>query len=124
VFSARDFPKGSTIGFCCRELRGTASEGKSDSNAAKRVEDVEEGWTYRNSKGEWQTVVAKKVDLEEEGGQPLFLGMHYLNSACYGYKVGSREYQKAKKSHNCSLLEDGSVTASKKICPNVEMLLF
>jgi hypothetical protein len=123
VFSARDFPKGSTIGFCCGELKGMASEGKGDSKAVKRLEDVEEGWTYRNSKGKWQTVVAKKVDLEEEGGQPLYLGMHYVNSACYGYEVGSREYQKAKKSYNCSLLEDGSVIASKKICPNVELLL-
>ena len=123
VFSARDFPKGSTIGFCCGELRGRASEGKGNSELHKKAEVSEECWTYRNSKGKQQTVVGKKVDVEEEGGQPLYLGMHYLNSACYGYEVGSREYQKAKKSHNCSLLEDGSVIASKKICPNVEMLL-
>jgi hypothetical protein len=134
VFSARDFPKGSTIGYCCGEARGMILEGDTDTEAvsqnlridrsnAVELVNIEECWTYRNRKGEWQTVFAKKVNVEEEGGQALYLGMHYLNSVCYGYELGSREYDKAKKSHNCLLAHDGSVRASKKIPPNVELLL-
>jgi hypothetical protein len=73
VFSTRDFPKGSTIGFCCGELRGTASEGKNNSDLRKKVEDVEEGWTYRKSKGEWQLWLQRKWILKRRGGNHCFL---------------------------------------------------
>jgi hypothetical protein len=38
----------------------------------------EEGFTFRNSKAKWQTIVAKKAKLKTTGEQPLFLGMHYV----------------------------------------------
>jgi 2-polyprenyl-6-methoxyphenol hydroxylase-like FAD-dependent oxidoreductase len=38
-------------------------------------------------------------------------------------EVGSREYEKARKDHNCVILDDGSVKAMKKIPRNYEVLL-
>jgi hypothetical protein len=35
-----------------------------------------EGVTFRNGKGKWQTVVAKKVEPKRRGEQLLFFGMH------------------------------------------------
>jgi hypothetical protein len=77
---------------------------------------------YRNSKAKWQTVMAKKVLAEDGEKQPLFFGMHYVNSASHGFVPDSREFQKAARNHNCVLLEDGSMKALKKIYPNVEIL--
>jgi hypothetical protein len=57
------------------------------------------------------------------GEQPLFLGMHYLKSATYGFEPDSRKFEKASKNQNCHLLDDGSIKAMKKISPNLEMLL-
>jgi hypothetical protein len=46
VFSARDFPKGSTIGFYCGELRGMTSKGNSklcqESRRCRRGLDIQE----------------------------------------------------------------------------------
>jgi hypothetical protein len=64
-----------------------------------------------------------KVKTEETGEQPLFLGMHYAKSSCYGFAPESRELDKARKNQNCFLSEDGTINALKKISPNVEMLL-
>jgi hypothetical protein len=77
--------------------------------------------TFKNSKAKWQTVVAKKVQSERTGEQPLFLGMHYVNSASYGLEPNSREFDKASRNHNYCL--SGSIKALKKISPNSEMLL-
>jgi hypothetical protein len=65
-----------------------------------------------------------KVQLEEMGEQPLFLGTHYVNSSCYGFAPDSRQFDKARKNQNCFLSDDGFISkALKKISPNVEMLL-
>ncbi len=128
VFSARDFPKGSTIGYCCGSIRWESDrpgsrKPKMDSSVDWSNENEDEGVTFRNGKGKWQTVVAKKVEPERTGEQPLFLGMHYLKSATYGFEPDGREFEKASKNQNCYLLDDGSIKAMKKISPNLEMLL-
>jgi hypothetical protein len=129
VFSARDFPKGSTIGYCCGSVilggnKGDNSEHSRCDVQEKSGEKEEEGGVvrFRNSKAKWQTVKAKKVLAEDSEKQPLFFGMHYVNSACHGFVPDSREFEKAARNQNCVLLEDGSMKALKKIYPNVEIL--
>ena len=68
----------------------------------------------------WHLVDPKPV--AKEPGSPLFLGGHYLNSACRSFAFGSREFNSAKKDQNCLLVEDGSITATKKIHPGTELL--
>lgn len=128
VFSARDFPKGSTIGYCCGSTTWESNIPGSakpiiDRRKVRMGENEDKGVTFRNSKGKWQTVVAKKVESERTGEQPLFLGMHYVKSATYGFEPNSREFDKVSKNQNCCLLDDGSMKALKKISPNVEILL-
>jgi len=128
VFAARDFPKGSTIGYVCGSVRCESDEGgRAQCNSGVwnpgEGEEEMESFTFRNGKAKWQTVVAKKVKCEEMGEEALFLGMHYLKSACHGFAVGSKEHDKARKNQNCFLSNDGSVKALKKISPTVEMLL-
>jgi hypothetical protein len=128
VFAARDFPKGSTIGYVCGSVRWESDEaGRAQSSSGGwnpgEGEEETESFTFRNGKAKWQTVVAMKVKSEEMGEEALFFGMHYVNSACYGFALESKEYDKARKNQNCFLSIDGSVKALKKISPNVEMLL-
>jgi hypothetical protein len=40
-----------------------------NTKAPRKVGDVKEGETYRDSKDKWHTVVTNKVDVEEEGAQ-------------------------------------------------------
>ena len=60
--------------------------------------------------------------VQDESSHYLFLGMHYMKSACHPFKIGSREYQAAKKNQNCFVCDDGSIQTSKKIAKNVELL--
>jgi hypothetical protein len=68
----------------------------------------------------WQLVDPKPV--AKEPGSPLYLGGHYLNSACRSFAFGSPEFHSAKKDQNCLLVEDGSIKATKKIRPGTELL--
>jgi hypothetical protein len=105
VFAARDFPKGSTIGYCCGSIlreSNTAGQAQLRSGGWKAGEGGEEKEcvTFQNSKAKWQTLVVMKVKSEERGKQPLFLCMHYVKSSCYGFASGSRKFNKARKSQN------------------------
>lgn len=87
MFSMRDFPKGSTIGYYCDPVTWTAARGgrrkqRDEDGMIGQAGNVEGGsMSIRNSEMKWWTVVPKKVQLEEMGQQPLYLGMHYINSA-------------------------------------------
>ena len=128
VFSARDFPKGSTIGYYCGVptwtgiAAGTAKPRRENQIDLALVNENRE-CIARNKEGIWQTVIAEKVGNEGVGEQPLYLGMHYVNTACIGLKPNSREYDRARKSQNCLMLEhDGCMKAIKKIPRNYELL--
>jgi hypothetical protein len=127
VFSARDFPKGSTIGYYCgvatrRSNRAGAGKARGNDEMADEAGNANREFSARNREGKWQIVVAEKVEQEDTGQRPLYLGLHYINSACVGFKEGSKEYDRAKKNQNCLLLVDGCMKAVKKIPPNVELL--
>ena len=125
VFAGRDFPKGSVIGYhvgpviCCSKLKG----GKRPS------EEKLQAWSMKkstacipviNRNGYWQVVAAQPV--QEVDGQFLYMGMHYMNSACSSFRAGSNEFERAKKNQNCYLHDDGSVQTIKKISKHLELL--
>jgi hypothetical protein len=124
VFAARDFPKGSIIGFLCgptiwtSDVVGGAKPTDLDL-ASKGVRRGEGVVSFRNGKACWQYI--QPCHMTEKPGPSLYVGMHYVNSACWIYKVGSKQHRGAKKHQNCSMLEDGSICALKKIQPNVEL---
>ena len=128
VFTARDFPKGSTIGYYCgltvwRSDIAGSKKPTDDELIAQGVTCTRKGLTVMNNEAKWHTIAAKDVEPGATGEEPLYLGMHYLNSACFSLEVGSREYEKARKEQNCVVLHDGSVKAIKKIPRNYEVLL-
>ena len=127
VFAARDFPRGSTIGYYCGKTVWTS---KVCGGEKPRVVDVVKekelgkcGLVILIAKAKWQVIVAEEVGKE---GTPeechLYLGMHYITSACSSFERGSREYEKAKREQNCVIGDDGSVKAVKKIPPHYELL--
>jgi hypothetical protein len=124
VFAARDFPKGSIIGYLCgptiwtSDVVGGAKPSDLDL-ASKGVRRGEGVVSFRNGMACWQYI--QPCHMTEKPGPSLYVGMHYVNSACWIYKVGSKQHKGAKKHQNCSMLEDGSICALKKIQPNVEL---
>jgi hypothetical protein len=124
VFAARDFPKGSIIGYLCGPTIWTsdAAGGPKPSEqdlARQGVKRSKGAVSFRNGMACWQYI--QPCHMTEKPGPSLYVGMHYVNSACWIYKVGSKQYKGAKKHQNCSMLEDGSICALKKIQPNVEL---
>jgi hypothetical protein len=65
---------------------------------------------------EAKCVVVEPLGVERERTTRLYLGMHFVNSACDGLLEGTVE-------GNCIVGEDGCVTACKKIPPHRELLL-
>jgi hypothetical protein len=125
VFAARDFPKGSIIGYLCGpcvhrcDVPG-ACRPTLDSLPNKSLEDEDYLISFRNGMACWEYIAPKPITTEPGSG--LYLGMHHINDACSSFKIGSKKYDSAKKYKNCALLEDGSVCAIKKIPPNAEIL--
>lgn len=125
VFAGRDFPRKSFIGYYCGEASwtGKVPGGKKPKDefwdAAKVMESVH-SLPIRNKKCCWQVLDARPIS--PNGGQKLFMGMHYLNSATKSFVPKTTEHESAKKYQNCRLLQDGSVVAQKKIPRNSELL--
>ena len=68
----------------------------------------------------WHSIDPKPVG--KELGLPLYLGMHYLNNACLSFMRDTPEYESVKKNQNCMIVDEGSVKATKKIYPSMELL--
>ena len=118
VFAARDFPKGSIIGYCiAAKFHTVGSEGA----AMPVMQNQQQGgvFAFRNREGCWQVVHPKAVG---ENGGSLYLGMHYIKDASHLFKFGSTAYLSASKKQNCCFCSDGSVQALKKIAKDVELL--
>ena len=128
LFAGRHFPKDCIIVYYCGPVMWTCpiagTEKPSDDYLAGQGvgggEDSEYAMCVKNKDCVWHLVDPKPV--AKEPGSPLFLGGHYLNSACRSFAFGSREFNSAKKDQNCLLVEDGSITATKKIHPGTELL--
>ena len=116
LFAARDFAKGSVIGF----FIGQPYFRNEDDTYLSRTRENSFPLRVRIMNGSWQTVQLLRAGSFP--GIPLYLGMHYLNSACQYFKFGSKEFEDAKKNQNCYINDDGSVQALRKIAKNVELL--
>ena len=84
VFAARNFPKGSIIGYYCGPIMWTCdtagTEEPSDEYlTAQGMPDSAYSICILNSECIWHSIDPKPVG--KEPGSPLYLGMHYLNNA-------------------------------------------
>lgn len=124
VFAARNFPRGSIIGYYCGPIVWTCAQAGTEEPSheyltAQQVPESAYSICILNGKCVWQSVDPKPV--REEPGEPMYLGMHYLNNVCLCFERGSPEYESARKYQNCVLVDEGSVKAIKKIYPGTEL---
>ncbi len=145
VFTARDFPRGSIIGFHVgptvyqSEIEGGARP--SDEELDKVLtDDSSNSITLRDMNGCWRTIDAPAVDQNiqdstrpdipksdgeaaavKRDGASLYMGMHYINSACLMYEKDTPPFEKARKQQNCIISENGFVQTVKKIGKNIEL---
>jgi hypothetical protein len=116
VFSARDFPVGSIVGYYVGDV---IFEDKTEGGKKPSSESVASGGgietklsvAVRSRKGFWQVVSPKVVTENAKGHFPLFMGLHYMHTAS------------SNKKENCFLCPDGSIQCKHKITKNQEMVL-
>jgi hypothetical protein len=125
LFAARFFPKGSMIGYYSSPVAWRCPD-------AGTMEPTDELLTSEgiiasaysisilNKDCTWQNVDPKPVGRLP--GHVLYLGMHYMNSACRSFVADSPEFESAKRNQNCLIYNDGIVRATKKIHPGTELL--
>lgn len=128
VFSARDFPLGSVVGYYVGEVifQDKTEGGKKPSNDDLMTAEVAEAThsvAVRTRKGLWQVLAPKVVAATVEGRFPLFMGLHYMQSACQSIPKNTKEFEVAKRKQNCFLSPDGSIQCIHKIGKNTEMLI-
>jgi hypothetical protein len=128
LFAARDFPRGSIIGYYIwKRMRvnevvlGDGRKHKPTCMASGLV-DTPCHLPIKDRKGCTELVCTRPKPIDDNNGQFLYMGMHFMNSACQSFKAGSKEYEAAKKCQNCYILEDGSFQTTKKVIKNVELL--
>jgi hypothetical protein len=121
LFAGRDFPRGSVIGYRIGMTQQcTKQNKKSDKQEAPNENELcDSAMVARSQK--YDQSVGSTPQLEEKG-HFLYMGMHYMNSPYQNMKVGSKEYERAKRCDNCSIAENGTVQTIKKIVKNVELL--
>jgi hypothetical protein len=112
VFAARDFPRGSMVGFYIGSTVKD-SQTEAEANAGKCIK-------IRNRDGLWQTIKAEPSSTKV--GIPLFMGMHYIQTSCHSFRYGSKQYENATKRQNCHANEEGGIMTSKKIVKHTEFL--
>ena len=130
VFAERDFPVNSIVGCYMGKITGRGIiEGGCDPTEAELDElnicQSNMSLYYRDSEARMVVVEPEGFAALEEGKTetvPLFMGMHFLNNACLSFTKGSKAYQDATKDQNCEILQDGTVSATKKISPGSELL--
>jgi len=96
-------------------------EQKTDNQQASKPNDMCQ-LTMAERSQKYRHLDDSSSQQQEERGRYLYMGMHYMNSACQYVKFGSKEHERAKKSENCIIDENGTVQAIKKIIKNVELL--
>lgn len=124
VFAARDFSSGTTIGYYTGPVVWTASmpgteKPTNEYLALQNVPDTPYSLLMRNDKAEF--VVVNPAPIDKEWSRPLYFGMHYIIniSRCVREEDGAAGREKVHS--NCTVLQDGSVVATRKITPHTEM---
>jgi hypothetical protein len=128
LFTARDFPKGSIIGFY---VSPSIYSGKVAGGAKPTDEEIlttglkpsNHFIFVRDRNGVWQVMdTGKNQDVNNCARGRLYMGMHYINTACHSFEEGSNEYSKGTNNLNCSIIVDGGVQLTKKLGKNKELL--
>jgi hypothetical protein len=121
LFAGRDFPRGSVIGYRIGMTQQcTKQDSKSDKQETANKNNLCESAMVERSQKYGQAVGS--MSQQEERGHYLYMGMHYMNCPYQNMKVGSKEYERAKRCDNCSIADNGTVQTIKKIVKNVELL--
>lgn len=126
VFAARDFCNRTRIGYYTGPIvwkaseAGTAKPSKEDLTL-QGIDATQHARLMRNDEGQY--VVTNPLPVVKEPGRPLYLGMQYIKDVGRLAAKDRGEVLKGKDKHNCVLVDDGSVIASKKINPNAELWL-
>lgn len=125
VFAARDFANGTKIGYYTGPIvwsESVARTGK-PSDQYLRLQGVPGSplsLLMRNH--EAKCVVVDPLGVQRGRTTAMYLGMHFVNSACGCLGEGSSESSRVKVVGNCIVGEDGCVTTCKKIPPHTELL--
>jgi len=121
LFAGRDFPRGSVIGYQIGMTQQcTKQENTSDKQETRRKNDLCQSAMLERSQKYGQAVGS--TPQKPERGYYLYMGMHYMNSLYKNMKVGSKEYERAKRCDNCTITNNGTVQTIKKIVKNMELL--
>jgi hypothetical protein len=121
LFAGRDFPRGSVIGYqigmtqqCTKQNNTSDKQKTANKNNSCQSVMVERSQKYGHT--------VASTSQQEEKGHYLYMGMHYMNSACQYVKVGIKKYERGKRCDNCTITNNGTVQTIKKIVKNVELL--
>ena len=125
LFTSRFFPKGSMIGYYCRPVvwrcgKVGTGELSDDVLSSQGVELSPYGISLLNKDCAWHHVDPKPVGTVP--GLLLYLGMQYMNSVHRSFVADSPEFDLARRNQNCLIYDDGTVWATKKIHPGMELL--
>jgi hypothetical protein len=125
LFTARDFPVGSVIGYYVGPV---AYQGEEPGGERPRTAELLKvgvvptpySITLRDKNGYWRVISPEPVRAGMP--EPLFFGLHYMNNACETYtKQSTSSLERAAKLQNCELVEDGSVQTIKKLIKGREL---
>jgi len=125
LFAARDFPRGSMLGFFIGPNVPDYELNKKHDTGHRHYFQSKTGQSafplkLKHNNGSWNIIQPLRVD--NFPGIPLYLGMHYINSACQFFKFGTKEFEAAIKNQNCMINDDGSVQTLKNITKDMELL--
>jgi hypothetical protein len=121
AFAARDFHKNTVLGFYCGENLFTSDVGApKPSDDEYDVRDSDYLVTILNDKCQYILVGPKP--LMNSSGNPMYLGMHFFNNACLGFRNGTKEFKRAARQQNTIIEEDGTVVCKKKVMKHEEFL--
>lgn len=125
LFAGRDFPRGSILGFLIGpNVLGCEMSKEDEASQICYYQTTTRQSAFplkvKDNNGYWNSIQLLRVD--KCPGIPLYLGLHYINSACQFFKFGTKEFEAARKHQNCMINDDGSLQTLKNITKDVELL--
>jgi hypothetical protein len=125
VFAGRAFPKNGIVGFYVGEEIWRATEPGTEEATQEYLASigVKEDFHCLHTRDKTGTIrLLKPKPFNSEERNHLYMGMHFLNNACFMFINGSKKYRGAMKDNNCKLVCDGSIVTVKKIEKDSELL--
>jgi len=125
LFAARDFPRKSVLGFYIGPVvwqcaRAGTEQPSDEYLTSVGIQVSPYMLTYKDGEAKWRTI--DPLPVAAGSGQPLYMGMHYMNNACKTYLEGTKEFEDSRRLQNTLMIDDGMVYATKKIRKGSELL--